>query len=66
MGHFPIVLLGEANAKLKVNASVIPFGKNFRFAHRQRLEGTDLIIWLKTHSTQPLILELDTISDEPA
>ena len=52
---------GEMTAKLKINGDVVPAAKNFRVGHRQRLEGTDLIIWLKTRSTQPLIVELDTV-----
>jgi hypothetical protein len=55
---------GEMNAELKINGGVMPSGKNFRVGHRQRLEGTDLIIWLKTQSTQPQIVELNTIDQQ--
>jgi hypothetical protein len=49
---------GEMNPKLRINGGEVSFGKNVRVGHRQRLEGTDLIIWLKTQSAQPLIVEL--------
>jgi hypothetical protein len=49
---------GERRAKLKINGQVFPVGKDLRLGHRDRLEGRDLIVWLKTRSAQPLLIEL--------
>jgi hypothetical protein len=49
---------GEKGAGLKVNGDATEPGKTFRFGHRRRLGGTDLIVWLKTESTEPMKLSL--------
>jgi len=51
---FAIKNWGEADALLKVNDKSIKCGKDFRFGHRHRLEGTDLIVWLKMESVKPV------------
>ena len=33
-------------------------GKSFRFGHTRTLQGSDLIVWLKTESTEPMLIEL--------
>ena len=45
---------GEEEAKLKVDGTDIPRGANFRYGHRRALAGTDLIVWLKAESSEPL------------
>lgn len=45
---------GEAEPELKIDGEVIKPGKDFRLGHRRRLEGTDLIVWLKTESNEPM------------
>ncbi len=45
---------GEHGASLTLDGTDIPRGANFRYGHRRTLTGTDLIVWLKTTSTQPL------------
>ena len=32
--------------------------KRFRFGHTRTLQGNDLIVWLKTESTEPMLIEL--------
>jgi hypothetical protein len=49
---------GDSGAKLKIDGRKIKRGRNFRFGHRQNLEGTDLIVWLKTKSTQTVEIVL--------
>jgi len=49
---------GDANVKLALNGKTIPRGKGFRFGHQQTLDGTDLVVWIKTETQAPLTLGL--------
>jgi len=49
---------GDANVKLTLNGKTILRGKNFRYGHRQTLDGTDLVVWIKTETQAPLTLGL--------
>ncbi|MCX7048533.1 MAG: LamG domain-containing protein [Candidatus Sumerlaeota bacterium] len=49
---------GDASATLRVGDKEIPRGKDFRFGHRRNMESTDLIVWLKLSSQQPVGLTL--------
>jgi len=49
---------GNSGAQLKIDARKIKRGRDFRFGHRHSLEGTDLIVWLKTESTQTIEIVL--------
>lgn len=49
---------GDANASLKVNGNPATLGKDFRIGHIHRLQGTDLVIWLRMTSTHPIRLLL--------
>lgn len=50
---------GDADAKLVLDGKTIPPGKDFRFGHRHTLEGTDLIVWIKTESQATLTFRLE-------
>lgn len=50
---------GAAGVKLTLNDMAISSGKNFRFGHRQTLEGTDLIVWIKAQSQTSLKVRLE-------
>jgi hypothetical protein len=50
---------GTANATLTLDGKAIPRGRDFRFGHRQTLEGTDLIVWIKTESQASLTFRLE-------
>jgi len=39
---------------LVVDGQKIKRGKNFRFGYRHKLDGTDLIVWIKMQSTKPV------------
>jgi hypothetical protein len=52
---------GESDVKLEIDGKEVERGKNFRFGHRNTLEGTDLIVWLKTESTQPIKFSLSSV-----
>jgi hypothetical protein len=49
---------GKKGASLEMNGKNIPSGESFRFGHRNRMEGTDLIVWIHTTSTKPLHITL--------
>jgi hypothetical protein len=54
---------GQADAKLRINGKEIKRGKSFRAAHRHRLEGSDLIVWIKTESTKPITVTLAPVTN---
>ena len=49
---------GDATAVLKIHGKPVSRGPDFRLGHRRRLEGTDLIVWVKAQSVKPLHVEL--------
>ncbi len=55
---FVIKNWGDRDVELKIDGRKIKRGKNFRFGHRHRIEGSDLIVWLKTESTKPIEISL--------
>jgi hypothetical protein len=54
---------GDADAALKINGKKIKRGKNFRAGLRDTLESTDLIVWLRTESTEPVKISLSPVAD---
>ncbi len=56
---FVVKSCGGAHARLVLNGQEIPLGKDFRFGHRQTLEGTDLIVWFKAESRTTLKVRLE-------
>jgi hypothetical protein len=56
---FIIKKWGNANVTLTLDGKPIPRGKGFRYGHRQTLEGTDLIVWIKNESQASLIFRLE-------
>jgi hypothetical protein len=52
---------GRKSAALKINGKKIEQGKNFRVGHRHSLEGSDLVVWLKTESTKPIQITLSPV-----
>ena len=49
---------GYAGADLQVNGKTIAQGNNVRMGHRERLDGTDLIVWLRFETTEPVTVKL--------
>ena len=49
---------GDMNAELKINGEKIKRGGDFRLGHRCRLEGDDLIIWIRMEAYKPIKLSL--------
>lgn len=49
---------GEAEPKLSLNGVEIPPGTQFRVGHRNTLEGSDLIVWLRLEQASTCSLKL--------
>jgi hypothetical protein len=49
---------GDAAPTLKIDAKPVPWGKDFRYGLVHKLEGTDLILWIRKEAAQPLRLSL--------
>ena len=49
---------GEGRAKLMIDGKQVRRGRSFRLGHRHRLEGSDLVVWIKKESTKPIIVSL--------
>ena len=49
---------GSSAAELSIGGRAIERGKAFRFGHRHRLEGIDLVVWLRVESAKPLQVSL--------
>jgi len=49
---------GAGEARLKVDGKSTAWSKDFRAGHLARLEGTDLVIWMRKESTQPTRVEV--------
>ena len=54
---------GRVGAALKVNGKTVKRGKDLRFGHRRRLEGTDLIVWLKAESAEPMTVSISPVAN---
>ena len=49
---------GGAAAAIKIDGKAALPGRDFRFGHRRRLEGTDLIVWTAADRAGPMRIEL--------
>jgi len=54
---------GEADARLRINGKKAKRGRDFRVGLRRRLEGSDLIVWIRTESTKPVTITLTPVVD---
>ncbi len=52
---------GKKDAKLLIDGKEIPRGKDFRLGHRQTIDGTNLIVWLKLERNQPTKISLHAV-----
>ena len=54
--NVPLVIKGwgDAQAKLKINGSDVPRGRDFRYGFRYGLDGADLIVWIRIESVKPI------------
>jgi hypothetical protein len=58
---FVIKNWGFRDVELELNGESIARGKNFRFGFRDTLEGTDLIVWIRTESTRSVRIVLSPV-----
>jgi hypothetical protein len=49
---------GDEAAQLKFNGRPVNWGKDFRRGYIKRIDGTDLIVWVRQQSTSPQRIEL--------
>ena len=59
--HNPAFVLtnwGESDISLNFSDKTLQRGKDFRYGHRQGLEKTDLIIWIKADSEIPITFSI--------
>jgi len=49
---------GDDDAALRINGKPVERGKNFRLGHCYRLDSTDLVVWVKIESTEPVRITL--------
>jgi hypothetical protein len=53
---------GEALPEIILNGKKLKAGDDFNFGHRNNLNNTSLILWIKVRSTKPLELEINQSS----
>ena len=58
---FVIKNWGDADVTLEIDGKEVKRGKDFRLGHRHRLEGSDLIVWIKVESTKPIKILLSPV-----
>jgi hypothetical protein len=49
---------GIEKAQLKINGKPVAWGKDFRRGFVKRLDGTDLVVWIRQTSTSPVEISL--------
>jgi hypothetical protein len=49
---------GDGEARMTLDGKPMTAGKDLRFGHVQRLEGTDLVVWIQTQAMKPLRVRL--------
>ncbi len=51
---------GEGGVRLEVDGRQVKRGRSFRVGHRHRLDGSDLVVWVKMQATQPVRICLES------
>jgi len=54
---------GEGGARLKINGENVRRRRNFRLGHNHRIEGSDLVVWIKRESAEPITVSLSPVGD---
>lgn len=64
--NIPLVIRnwGEGDAELMIDGKKIKCGKSFRLGHRRRLEGSDLIVWIRAEASKPVSVLLSPAGKE--
>ena len=58
---FVIENWGDSDARLEIDGTEIERGKVFRFGKNHRLEGTDLVVWVKTEIMKPVSISVSPV-----
>jgi hypothetical protein len=59
---FVIKNWSDKDAALTIDGKSIKRGRDFRFGHRHKLEGTDLIVWIREKSSRPVDIALKPLN----
>jgi hypothetical protein len=54
---------GTAGVSVKVNGEKMDPSKDFRFGHHRTVRSNNLIVWLRTESTEPVVVALSPTAD---
>ena len=54
---------GDGEARMTLDGKPMMAGKDLRFGHVQRLEGTQLVVWIQTQAMKPLRVRLTPAGD---
>jgi hypothetical protein len=49
---------GEVGARLRIDGKPVAWGKDFRYGVVRKLEGTDLVVWMRKESVTPVKITL--------
>ncbi|MBI4581638.1 MAG: LamG domain-containing protein [Planctomycetes bacterium] len=49
---------GRSGVTIRLNHAPVAVGEDFAFGYRERMEGADLIVWIRTAATAPVHVEL--------
>lgn len=49
---------GKDGASLLLNGKPVPRGRDFRFGHRETMDGSDLVAWIRVESKESVRIEL--------
>jgi hypothetical protein len=52
---------GQSGARLKIDGRKIKRGGDFRFGHYHKLNGSDLIVWIKKEAIEPITISLSAV-----
>ena len=64
--NIPLVVRnwGQSEAELTIDGKKIKRDKSFRLGHRRRVEGSDLIVWIRAEATRPVSVLLSPAGKE--
>lgn len=55
---------GDADARLKIDGKPVARGNDARVGHLQRLDGTDLVVWIEKQADKPMRIEVSPVATE--
>ncbi len=49
---------GESPAQLKINGKAVNWGKDYRHGYVKNIDGTNLVVWIRKESSEPMKIQL--------